>query len=821
MKELSRRGFVAGTAGLTAAALVSTGAAASALANDAPTEADVIVVGAGAAGLAAAAGAGEAGASVIVLEAAQIEGGAARISGGHMAMLDEEKNAAMERNDDSLNAYMNLPLIKYHDFGDALTTLQGQIEEYWSNGLETGRFDSLEMMLVDQYKSGLSGSGRLTDLDGVPSNISLSLCTAALSHNMDINNWLCEVGGMQLEDAVYKTHGNTPVGKGVGLVNALLACAEAAGAQIVYGMRGLELVSSDGRISGVVAQDGNGNQTTYTARRGVVLATGSFSSNPEMCAQYQRVGEALDADTPSDNVATNVGDGITMALSQGAELRDMQFVNTILLAWQNGNTATEMPVIDGKQQMAVNGFAERFANDESSTTLTEPAGHEPGGIIYYIGDKKMAEAMEEASEGSVAAYIDRGWLYRGDTVEEAAVAAGLDAKTLDRTIAKFNGFVQTGIDVDYGRTKFNGAVEEGPFYIAKMQIHYHLTLGGVVIDEQARVYNEQGGTIPGLYAAGDLIWGIEGYTHQSGSNLTADIYFGKVAGQNAFEMGADDVVEGAAGVLETDVEPSMPVELPDDVLTLAGEMVQVPAGSFVMGSPDDEPFRDDNESPMKEITLKSFAIGKYPVTIAQWRAFVEDTEREQPEATGNTSFDGQNSWYRVASWDKPNGGARTPDDSEPVTCVTWQDAKDYVTWLCEKTGLPFRLLTESEYEYAARAGSTSAYYCGEHVTYADANFGRHYGSRTTPVGIFPPNGWGLYDMMGNAWSWVEDDYDGGNLETVPTDGSAQVIEGAEKKAVRGASWNVMGEYLRHANRDGYVPDERAARLGFRIAMDVE
>ncbi len=161
-------------------------------------------------------GAGEVGASVIVLEAVSVEGGAARFSGGHMAMLDAEKNRAMDRNDAALNAYKSLPLIKYHDFSEALTTLKAQIEEHQGNDEAMGRFDLLEMMLVDQYKSGLSGSGRLTDLDGRPSNISLALCTAALEHNMDVNNWLCEVGGMELEDAMYKTHGNTPVGKGIG-----------------------------------------------------------------------------------------------------------------------------------------------------------------------------------------------------------------------------------------------------------------------------------------------------------------------------------------------------------------------------------------------------------------------------------------------------------------------------------------------------------------------------------------------------------------------------------------------------------------------------
>lgn len=816
---MSRRGFVAGSA--ASAALVGLGSHVASAAVPTSTEADVIVVGAGAAGLAAAAGAGEAGASVIVLEAADIAGGAALISGGHLAMLDEELNATMDRNDEALEAYKKLPLIKYHDFGPALSALLEQIDEYQANGQEKGRFDSIEMMLVDMYKSGLDGTGRLTDLDGVPSNISLTLCTAALEHNMDVNDWLCQEGGMQLEDTIYKTHGNTPVGKGVGLVDALSACCEKAGATIAYGMRATDLVVEDGKVTGVVAVDANGKQVTFTAARGVVLATGSFTSNAQMCASYQRVGEALDDTTPSDNVATNVGDGITMALALNAATRDMQFVNTILLAYQNGNTATQMPVIDGNQQLAVNGFAERFASDVSSSSLTLPAGNEPGGIIYYVGDKKMADAMEEKSAGCVADYQERGWLYVADTLEEAAQAAGLDPKTLARTVSKFNKFVDTGIDLEFGRTKFNGKVEEGPFLIAKMQVHYHLSLGGLVIDEQARVHDENGDTIPGLYAAGDVTWGVEGYTHQSGSNLTADVYFGKVAGENAATHGNDDDFQIAGKEKgQAQVAPSSPYELPEEQAALVGELVQIPAGTFLMGSPDDEPFRDENEGPLHEVNLASFVVGKMPVTVAQWRAFVEDTGREAGEAVAMTSLDGMHSWPKIASWDNPFAGTYSPSDNDPVTCVDYQDALDYTAWLEEKTGLPFRLLTEAEYEYAARAGSTEAYPCGSRVTYDDANFDRHYGSRTTPAGTFPENAWGLCDMIGNVWCWLQDDYTDGTYEGAPTDGSAWLVEGAEKKACRGASWNVRGEYLRCANRDGYAPDTKASRLGFRVALSL-
>lgn len=816
--NLTRRSFVAGSAA-TAAAIAATGAA-TALA-DAANEADVIVVGAGASGLAAAAGAGEAGASVVVLEAADHVGGACLISGGHLAMLDPEFNAKQPRNDADLNKFKSPREHKYYDFAADLTTLKKQIAEYQADQSIVGKFDSLECMLVDQYYTGVDGYGRLPDLDGVPNSISYPLCRAMLEHNMDVNAWLMETGGMQIEDKPYKMHANTPVGKGAGLVEALSNCAAAAGAEILLGVRATELVVEDGKIAGVRAADG----TEYRARRGVVLATGSFSSNGEMCAKYQRVGEALDERTPSDNVRTNVGDGHLMAESVGAKFRDMSFINTILLGYENGNTATEMPVIDGKQQFAVNCAAMRFCDDQSSATITAPAGNQPGGVCYYVGDRKMRDAMEEKSEGCVEDYVSRGWLFVGDTLEEAAEAAGLDSRALAHTVSLFNRYVETGIDIDFKRSKFNGKVEEGPFVIAKMQIHYHLTLGGVVIDTEARVLNEDGGTIPGLYAAGDIMWGIEGYTHQSGANLTGDIYYGKVAGTNAMIMGSDDEYQVVVEHVEPEpLEPSIPVELSEEQLAVVGELIQIPAGSFIMGSPDYEMYRDANEGPQTEISLRSFAVAKHPVSLGQYKAFVEETGRPDPEKAAEVHLGKGFGWYSipgVTSWRNPFHTVYNQTDDDPVTCVSWQDAKDFIAWASEKTGLPLRLLSEAEYEYAMRAGTTTPFYTGDTITYKDAQFGRHYRWATVPNGTLPPNQWGLCSMAGNVWCWCEDDYADQDLTDVPRDGSPWVIDGAEKKVIRGGSWNIQGEYLRSANRDGYAPDVLYSRVGFRIAMDVE
>lgn len=153
---------------------------------------------------------------------------------------------------------------------------------------------------------------------------------------------------------------------------------------------------------------------------------------------------------------------------------------------------------------------------------------------YLIGDKKMLDAINEAGgEGFVDKMTSRGeWFIVADTLEEAIAQAGLPADTLT-AIESFNSCVDSNLDAEFGRTKFNGKVESGPFAVVKMVMHYHLTFGGLVIDTDAHVLDTEGRIIDGLYAAGDIISGFEGDAHQSGDCITTVLFYGKVAGANA------------------------------------------------------------------------------------------------------------------------------------------------------------------------------------------------------------------------------------------------------------------------------------------------
>jgi len=219
------------------------------------------------------------------------------------------------------------------------------------------------------------------------------------------------------------------------------------------------------------------------------------------------------------------------------------------------------------------------------------------------------------------------------------------------------------------------------------------------------------------------------------------------------------------------------------------EMVVIPAGSFMMGSPENEKDRSSNpdagpiEGPQRLVSIPQFAVGKFDITKAQWASFVKATNHPAGGNCGWAKLPGEDStqpWLpdSAANW---NHIGFFQDSTHPVTCISWNDADDYVHWLSKKTGLKYRLLSEAEWEYTDRAGTTTPYYWGAIATHDYANYGTDTANGigfvsgtdqwiyTSPVGSFPPNQFGLYDMNGNVWQWVEDCYSV-SYTGLPTDG---------------------------------------------------
>ena len=229
-------------------------------------------------------------------------------------------------------------------------------------------------------------------------------------------------------------------------------------------------------------------------------------------------------------------------------------------------------------------------------------------------------------------------------------------------------------------------------------------------------------------------------------------------------------------------------------------MVVVPAGEFMMGSPANEKGRSDNEGPQHWVTIaRPFAVSKFDVTFADWDACV---------SVGGCPQEGR---AHDAGWGRVK---------QPVIYVSWDDAQAYVAWLRKMTGNEYQLLSEAEWEYAARAGTTTAYYWGDEIGKNNANCyrcGSQWDYRqTSPVGSFKPNAFGLYDMAGNVWQWVQDcwheDYNG-----APTDRSAWATRDCKRHVVRGGSWGYFPVDPRSAYRYGDLTVDRNYNLGFRVA----
>jgi len=263
-------------------------------------------------------------------------------------------------------------------------------------------------------------------------------------------------------------------------------------------------------------------------------------------------------------------------------------------------------------------------------------------------------------------------------------------------------------------------------------------------------------------------------------------------------------------------------------------MVVIPAGRFTMGSSDSEKSwaashggtlaSVADEAPQHEVSLRLFALGTFDVTRGEYAAFVKETGYPAGDGCGPDSY----------KWDKrPGVGWQNPGfpqtDRDPVVCVSWRDAQAYISWLNGKVhgsgssqgSDPYRLPSESEWEYAARARTTTKFWWGDDDGAADryAWYRGNSGGRTQPVGSKPPNPFGLYDVVGNVWQWTEDCYAESYAEA-PADGSAAEAGDACLRVDRGSSWPYPAWLLRSATRERNPADYRDGIMGFRVARTV-
>lgn len=266
-------------------------------------------------------------------------------------------------------------------------------------------------------------------------------------------------------------------------------------------------------------------------------------------------------------------------------------------------------------------------------------------------------------------------------------------------------------------------------------------------------------------------------------------------------------------------------------------LVPIEAGVFQLGSPESEAGHQEDEGPQVRVDVPAFQIARYEVTVGQYREFIEDSGYV-PEF-GCLVLQGDGPW----EYD-PDGGWNNPgfaqEDDHPVVCVSWNDAQAYVRWLNQSNAyLRFRLPSEAEWAFAAKAGGTTPYWWGEkegdfcsYTNGADAVARAQYPSwpmtgacedgfvHTAPVGHYSrPNAFGVEDMVGNVWEWTADCYVATHSQN-PADGTAVERPDCEKRVMRGGAWGDYGSfYLRTAYRGAWDGSQAFSNLGFRVAAD--
>ena len=447
---------------------------------------DVVVIGAGGAGLIAAIEAKNNGAqNVIVLEKMAFAGGNTLISGGEYAAPNnwvQVKKGLKDSNDTFYNDILK--------------------------GGDNEGDPKLVRVLAD---NALSGAEWLKDYI-----------------NMTFEDRQMFFGGHSVERSL------VPLGAtGVEMISKLLAKAEELNIPVLYETPAVELIVDKGRVTGVKALSED-KEYTFLAKDGVILASGGFGSNLEMRVKYNK---DVDENILSTNTVGITGDGITMAEKIGAQLEDMPFIQTYPTCDPISGALLyfgDVRLVGGS--ILVNQEGKRFVEElERRDVISMAIKKQTGNAAYQFCDEAQVKlsGVAEHHADEMNYLFNNKLLVKANTIKEAADFFGIDAAELEKTVEKYNQYAKDGKDLEFNkRGKLAPFEAKGPFYIMKAVPAVHHTMGGVKIDENARVINTKGEIIKGLYGAGEVTGDIHG-TNRLGSDAIADItVFGRIAGQN-------------------------------------------------------------------------------------------------------------------------------------------------------------------------------------------------------------------------------------------------------------------------------------------------
>jgi formylglycine-generating enzyme required for sulfatase activity len=294
--------------------------------------------------------------------------------------------------------------------------------------------------------------------------------------------------------------------------------------------------------------------------------------------------------------------------------------------------------------------------------------------------------------------------------------------------------------------------------------------------------------------------------------IKADGYYSK---EGSVELKSDLSISVALDKKPVTKAPKPTYSSKDKGSYIRPALVFIQKGSFMMGSENG----DSDEKPVHKVNIqKDFYIGKYEVTVGEFRKFIDDTYYKTDADKKGYCWTWNGEWKKItgANWKNP-GFSQT--EQNPVACVSWNDAKEYTKWLSQKTGDRYRLPSESEWEYVARAGTKSKYSFGDDSRELKkyAWYYSNSGDKTHKVGLLEANPWGVYDMHGNVWEWCEDSYS--SYENHSKNETPTISKSNNKKVLRGGSWYNDSGYLRSANRSRSDSDSSNCSYGFRVIRE--
>ena len=498
-------------------------------AEDSTIDADVAIVGAGGAGMTAAITAAAEGKSVVILESQPMVGGnSVRATGGMNAgdTVYQDENEFGESA--GVEKTLKTAAEKYAD-NATITALAKTVSEQWAayQADPKGYFDSVELMELDTM---IGGKG-LNNPELVE-----TLC----SNSADAIDWLDEhgitlhsvssFGGASVKRIHRPVDGDgKTVSVGSYMIPLLQENCDKAGVQTLLNTTATEILTdANGAAVGVKATGASGETVTVNAKA-VVLATGGFGANLDMVVEYKPELKGF----MTTNASGIQGQGIEMAEAIGAATVDMDQIQ--IHPTVEANTAALITEgLRGDGAVLINAEGKRFIDEVGTRDVVSAAEiAQTGSYSWLVVDQAMVD-----NSSVIQGYIKKGYTVTGATYEELAKAMGVDEAALAETMNNWNGYVEAKNDPDFGRTSFANPLNTAPYYAIKVTAGVHHTMGGLKINPNTEVLNENGEVIPGLFAAGEVTGGVHG-ANRLGGNAVADFtVFGRIAGAAASDYAA-------------------------------------------------------------------------------------------------------------------------------------------------------------------------------------------------------------------------------------------------------------------------------------------